>query len=419
MLKFTVLQNVFFALTLINSLVLIVLFDPISIDTHLFSISIPTYISAVLSGVISYVVVPKLSACQANSNETKAVYSTICVLFVSVSLILLACQFVLFEYLFSHNGLYIENVDIVDRIHLNSTLAAALMVFNSIQTALLYFKERYLTAISINTVAVVLHLAIMLLFSSTVWIVSFALLLSQLFLSLVLLQHTSDCFVAAFRKEIFRDLLSSSASLLVSSSPAKFDIVQDRSLLSNTGGIIYLHYARLACDTLATSITKAFSIVQLTRLSKTSTNEFDNRSYLIIITTTSVLYFLVYVLAAHIDKTGIYPLAPYLEVYKLLFPFLVSAVSSTFLVNYFYSDQRFWPVSLASASVSVTFIGLKQYFFSGELAYIIPAFLSLRGFINSLLLFYMLIRLNMLKIRDLGGSLLSFIGFNLFGLIII
>ncbi|MDB9880174.1 hypothetical protein OAC87_06405, partial [Pseudomonadales bacterium] len=286
MLKFTVFQNLFFGLTLINSLVLIALFDETSIDTHLFSISIPTYIAAVLSAIISYVVVPKLATCKDDILKIKTVFSSVFTLFVGTSVVLLGSQFVLFGYMFSENVLYLGNVEIVDKIRLNCTIAALLMICNSIQMAYLYYKELYLTAILINIFAVILQLAIVFLFSSSITIVSFALMVSQCLIFFIFLNYTRDCFAVAFQRYILQDLLSSSSSLLVSSGPAKFDIIQDRTLLSNTGGILYLHYARLACDTIATSITKAFSVVQLTRLSKHSTEKFDNISYLMLIVVT-------------------------------------------------------------------------------------------------------------------------------------
>lgn len=367
MLKFQGLINISYILVFLINVNLLEIFSSSEVNLYLFISSLAIFLSSIFSGIFSSSTIPIFISHK--DKRPELIFSAV---FVTTVIYLMLSSLPLFINSFS------ENIFLFFLTMTNSYLVSIFALLSNIS----YSEKKLLYPVSIQIVSSLLVL-ISMNFLQSLWLYVALYALCNLLANMLLLKNLNIFPRVNFDKKLYKKLLSSWSSIMMSSSFSRFDIVQDRFILSSLGSIPAYHYSRVIIDVFNLLLTRAYLIKDLIE-SSNDKKEINNYFFTAFIVLISV-FFAYFDELINLFRFLDLELFEYLDGFSYLYLFAISAFASSLFVNKFYANNKYWLVSIPSTIISSIFIIIKL-FSTGLQVQDLLIFLSLRAWINFIFL---------------------------------
>lgn len=367
MLRFQTLINISYLLILFININLLEIFSSSDVNLYLFISSFAVFLSSIFSGIFASSTIPIFI-----SNKDRRPELIFAALFITTFVYLILSSITLFISSFS------ENIFLFFLTMINSYLVSIFALFSNIS----YSEKRMIFPVTVQILSLSLVLIVMN-FLENLWLYVALHSLFNLIANIVLIKKLNIFPRLNFHKNLYKKLISSWSSIMMSSSFSRFDIVQDRFILSSLGSIPAYHYSRVIVDVFNLLLTRAYLIKDLID-SSNSKKEINNYFFVAFIVLISLFF------AYFNDLVNLFTflnleIFKYLDGFAYLYLFAISAFSSSLFVNKFYANDQYWTVSIPSTIISSIFILIKLIS-SGLQVEDLLIFLSLRAWLNFIFL---------------------------------
>lgn len=367
MVRFQFLINTSYLLILLININLLEIFSSSDVNIFLFISSFAVYLLSIFSGIFSSSTIPTFIANQEEKHELIFAAIIITTLFY----LMLACIPFFLNSFKDHLFLFLMTM-------INSYFLSLFALFSNIS----YSENKLLFPAAIQVLSSFIILITMNFLDELLLYAALHAFLN-LISSVILIKKLNIIPKLNFNKRLYKKLLSSWSSIIMSSSFSRFDIVQDRFILSSTGAIPAYHYSRVVVDVFNLLLTRAYLIKDLIDSSNNTTNV-NNYFFTLFLILISV-FFLTFEEIVNFFGFLELKLFTYLGGFQYLYLFAISAFGSSLYVNKFYGKNLYWIVSIPSSIISSMFIIFK-YFSTGFEVTDLLILLSLRIWLNFIFL---------------------------------